>query len=65
MSTPLVGDRNFRNQPVRIADLTVNTVVIEGYQFSNCRILGPAVLMPDQSTFAGCGWDAPDVESVF
>lgn len=44
--TPPTGDRQFRNQLVRISDLTVNTTVIEGLEFSNCRIVGPAILIP-------------------
>jgi len=63
---PLVGDREFRNQVVRIADLTVNIALLEGYQFSNCRIIGPAVLgLLDGVTITNCGWDAPGIDAVF
>ena len=66
MSTPLTGDRTFRNDPVRLADLTVNTPVIEGYEFINCRILGPAVIVPQGDTsIVRCSWDAPDFAAIF
>lgn len=32
----------FSNDVVRLADLTVNTDLLEGLQFENCNILGPA-----------------------
>jgi hypothetical protein len=64
--TPLVGDRAFRGEVVRIADLTVNSSTIEGYKFSNCRIIGPAIL----GLFGGveivhCRWDAPGFDAIF
>jgi hypothetical protein len=63
---PLVGDREFRNQVVRIADLTVNTSMLDGYRFSNCRIIGPAVLaLLDGVELISCGWDAPGLDAVF
>lgn len=43
---PPTGNREFRNEIVRIAELTVNTVVLKGLTFQNCRIIGPAVLVP-------------------
>jgi hypothetical protein len=63
---PLTGDRRFRNDVVRIAELTVNTSTIEGYEFSNCRIIGPAVLaLLDDVTIEHCGWDAPGLDAIF
>ena len=60
------GDRVFRNDLVRLADLTVNTVELNGYEFANCRIVGPAVLLPLGSTsIASCEWDAPDMNAIF
>lgn len=60
------ADRVFRNDVVRLADLTVNTVELNGYEFSNCRILGPAILMPiGTTTIANCGWEAPGFDAVF
>ncbi len=65
MTTPLTGDRKFRNQAVRIADLTVNSVVIEGYEFSNCRILGPAVLIAAGGEMNACTFESPGTDAVF
>ncbi len=65
MTTPLTGDRKLRNTAVRIADLTVNSVVIEGYEFSNCRILGPAVLIASGGEMNACTFEAPGVDAVF
>lgn len=65
MSTPLTGDRRFRNDVVRIADLTVSSPRIDGYEFANCRILGPAVMILAGSTIASCGWSAPGLDAIF
>lgn len=63
---PLTGDRKFRNVTVRIADLTVLTAEIEGYEFWGCRIIGPAVLgLVDGVTITGCQFDAPGLDAVF
>jgi hypothetical protein len=59
-----VSDR-FRNEVVRIADLTVNTNTIEAVEFSNCQIIGPAVLVPQgSSSFISCTWPG-SVEAIF
>jgi hypothetical protein len=56
----------FRNEVVRIADLTLNTSVLEGYEFSNCRIIGPAVLaLLDDVSIIGCTWDTPGLDALF
>jgi hypothetical protein len=52
------GDREFRNEIVRLAELTMNSSNIEGLTFSNCRIVGPAVIVPIGSSFLHCSWDA-------
>lgn len=63
---PLVGDRAFRNQVVRLADLTVNTAMLENYTFANCRVVGPAVLVPlGNTSVLHCIFGAPDVDSIF
>ncbi len=63
---PPTGDRQFRNQVVRIPDLTVNTFVLERLEFLNCRILGPAVLVPQgRTSIVHCGWDAPSADALF
>jgi hypothetical protein len=38
------GDRTYRNQTIRLTDLTVVNDVIEGMTFENCNIIGPAVI---------------------
>lgn len=63
---PLTGNRQFRDDLVRIASLTVNDRIFEDYEFSNCRIIGPAVLIPLGSTgFVHCTWDGPDWDAIF
>jgi len=67
MSTPpLRGDRTFRDDLVRIAELTVNSSMLDGYEFSNCRIIGPAVLvLLGNVHIVHCAWDAPGIDAVF
>jgi len=63
---PPTADRQFRDEVVRIAQLTVNTVILEGLTFQNCRIIGPAVLVPQgQTSLVHCGFDTPNVDAVF
>ena len=63
---PLQPEGLFRNDVVRIADLTLNTSMLDGYQFSNCRIIGPAVLvLLDDVSIIGCTWDAPGLDALF
>jgi hypothetical protein len=57
--------KEYRNDVVRLADLTVNSSTIDGITFVGCQILGPAVLVPISSTIVGCTWDAPDVNALF
>lgn len=62
---PLTGEKRFRNDAVRLADLTVNTFILEGYEFSNCRILGPAILVPQgQTSIVECGWEGT-LDAIF
>jgi hypothetical protein len=67
MSTPpLRADGTFRDEVVRIAELTVNSSTLEGLEFSNCRIIGPAVLVPlDDVTIVHCSWDAPGFDAIY
>lgn len=61
----LPPEREFRNSAVRLADLTVNTFILEGLTFQNCRIIGPAVLLPQgETSFSHCTWEAPGVDAV-
>lgn len=63
---PPTGTREFRDDIVRLASLTVNTNVLNGLTFQNCQIIGPAVLIPlGQTQILHCTWDAPLVEAVF
>ena len=40
--------------------------MLENYQFSNCRIIGPAVLvLLHHVEMLHCSWDAPGLEAVF
>jgi hypothetical protein len=67
MSTPpLRADNTFRDEVVRIAELTVNTSTLENMEFSNCRIIGPAVLvLLGEVNMLHATWDAPDLDAVF
>lgn len=63
---PLRGDRHVRGEVLRLADLTVNTDIIEGYQFSNCRLIGPAVIaLLEDVTITHCTWGTPNLEAMF
>jgi hypothetical protein len=63
---PLVGDRSFRNNVLRIADLVVNNPMLQGYDFAHCRIIGPAILAPlNDVSIVHCGWDAPGIDAIF
>lgn len=62
---PLTGEKRFRNDVVRLADLTVNTFILDGYEFSNCKILGPAILVPQgRTSIVECGWEG-DLDAIF
>ncbi len=65
MSESPAGERDFRNQVVRVADLTVNAVELRGYTFSNCRIIGPAVLVPVGRTTISHSDLGPSLEAIF
>lgn len=63
---PLRGEREFRNDVVRLSDLTVNEAIIEGYEFVNCRVIGPAVVaFLNDVTVTHCTWDAPGLDAIF
>ncbi len=65
MPAPPTGNREFRNDAIRLAELTVNIANLENLTFQNCRILGPAVLIPQGSSFMHCGFDTPNVDAIF
>lgn len=57
--------REFRNEVVRLADLTVNTDKIVKRRFENCQIIGPAVIVPlDGTSISHCSWDAPGPDAI-
>lgn len=63
---PSTGDRHHRDVVVRMTELTVTTHEIVGETFSNCRIIGPAVLVPLEGTkFLHCSWDAPGANAIY
>ncbi len=63
---PLRGDQTYRNEVIRIAELTVNSSLLEDLEFSNCRIIGPAILaLLNNVTLAGCGWEGPGLDAIF
>ncbi len=63
---PPTGNREFRDDVIRIAELTVTSFILEGLTFQNCRIVGPAVLIPQGGVqIAHCSWDAPGVDAIF
>jgi hypothetical protein len=37
----------YRDKDIRLTDLVGEDAVLEGYEFSNCRLMGPAVLLID------------------
>lgn len=51
------SDRSYRNQTVRIADLTVISDTIENVTFENCTIEGPAVLHLANGTMMRSGME--------
>lgn len=52
------SDRTYRNQTVRISELTVISDTIERITFENCQIEGPAILvLLGETTISGNGFD--------
>jgi len=50
---------------VMISSLTVNTSILEGLTFQNCKLIGPAILIPLGTTkIVHCGL-GPDIDAVF
>jgi hypothetical protein len=53
------------NEIIQLSAYTINTSVLEGEQFSNCRIIGPAVLVPTGKTsIVHCSWPG-DIDAIF
>ena len=57
------SDRTYRNQSVRLSDLTVISNVIERVTFENCTIDGPAVVVFQDSTLSGSSFEG-DLDST-
>lgn len=58
------ADRTYRNQVVRLADLTVINDIITGVTFENCEIVGPAIIaLLGKTSLEHSGIDG-DTESV-
>ncbi len=58
---------DYESQTIRITDLAVTDDLIQGKIFSNCMLVGPAMLAPlDRVTLAGCSFDVAndDPESI-
>lgn len=53
------ADRTYRNQTVRLADLTVISDMIENVTFENCIIEGPAVVVAlgANGSMVNCGFE--------
>lgn len=65
VTPPQTGNREFRDEVIRIAELTVREPHIDGYTFVNCRILGPAVLaVVADVALVHCTFEA-DLNSIF
>ena len=60
----LEAHRIYRNESVRLSDLTALEDVVDGVTFANCEILGPAVIVLLGDTHVnGCHWSG-DAEAV-
>ena len=47
------GDNVYRDAVIRISELAGERGVLEGFVFEGCHLKGPAVPVPQGSTFAG------------
>jgi hypothetical protein len=66
VTSPPTGNREFRDEVVRLAQLTVTTNVLDGLTFVNCTVIGPGVLvLLGDVSFQYCNWGAPDARAVF
>jgi hypothetical protein len=66
VTTPPTGNREFRDEVIRLAELTVTTNVLDDLTFVNCWVIGPGVLVPLSGvSFQHCRWNAPDLRAVF
>lgn len=55
----------FDNEVLRVADLAITTHVLEGFQFFNCQLLGPAVFIPmGETLMQGCNFES-ELDDLF
>ena len=54
----------YRDTEVRLTDLVGPDGRLQGVSFVDCKILGPAVVILDQSTLSGCQLGGPSVDAV-
>jgi len=60
------ADRIHRDAIVRLSDLTLTGNIIEAVTFTNCLIVGPAViLILGATSLEECSWDAPGPRALF
>lgn len=65
VTTPHPGTREYVNQTLRLADLTVTEDLLENLRFENCIIIGPAVVaLVGNISMVHCGFDAPDANAL-
>ena len=59
------GTREYKNQTVRLADLTVTDDMLEHLRFENCVVIGPAVVaMLTDVALMHCTFDAPGADAL-
>jgi hypothetical protein len=58
------GDNVYRDAVVRIAELAGEHGVLDGFVFEGCDLKGPAVLVPQGSTFANTNLGAGDPDTL-
>ena len=54
MTETRAGDRTYRNEIVRLADLTESDDLLHGVTFESCTLVGPAVIVLMDSTMTDC-----------
>src|SRR4051794_34656937 len=65
VQVPPTPGEAYRNTVIRLPDLFVTTTELGNLTFENCRILGPAVLIPRNCEFAQCSWEIPSIEAMY
>lgn len=56
----------FESEVVRLADLAIVRQILDGYEFRDCLLMGPAVVvMMDNITLNDCNLGGPDLPALF